>query len=98
MEMTEQMFTTGELASGCLDMMLAKLEQGSVVQFTQGARQLTDTKVLCAVYGDTIIKLVKDNMTVEKTLRELKHDILRTDTASQFTLVKLVCKRSGVRR
>ena len=94
MEITEQMFTTGELTSGCLDMMLAKLEQGSVVQFTQGARQLTDTKVLCAVYGDTIIRLVKDNMTVEKTLRELKHDILRTDTASQFTLVKLVCNVS----
>ena len=33
-------------------------------------------------------------MTVEKTLRELKHDILRTDTASQFTLVKLVCNVS----
>ena len=94
MEITEQMFTTGELTSGCLDMMLAKLEQGSVVQFTQGARQLTDTKVLCTVYGDTIIRLVKDNMTVEKTLRELKHDILRTDTASQFTLVKLVCNVS----
>jgi hypothetical protein len=34
MEITEQMFTTGELTSGCLDMILSKLEQGSVVQFT----------------------------------------------------------------
>ena len=91
MHVTEQMFTAGNLTSGCLDVMLEKLKSGTTVGITEGSRHLTDMKALCTVYGNSSIELLTTQGKVEGTIRDMRNNIRLAPTGAQMRLVRLVC-------